>query len=351
MKIAVGISLLFLSAHVCAQQQLTPVVKEPVSCTVNYQAAQDAFDTGKFDQVVSLLTSCPQNKLSEQEKIDVLLLLCKTYYYERDVSSAEKQARKIFRLDPEYQLDPNEKIGVQTIFEKVKPKVQQSVSFLLGINFALPKTITGSNYEGNPLIITSTDQKTQPGFDANLQWKYYTNPGVDPIVGISYSQTRFIRTSVNRSEVFNSILTEAEETDHLLKFELGASYSLKKRFLGFKPMFELGGAYNYILSSNVSVSTDYLKRDKVPLNTPGLNFSDNRKNSFGIFLSVGGLKKVHSGNLMFKLQYYKGITTQVNTHQLLRHQELIFNSYYFDNDFKLNYITLAIGFERFYFKY
>ncbi len=348
MKKPLAILSIFICGNAFSQQQIT-VEKELVSCAINYQRALEAFEIGKFEQVVSLLSNCSSDALSNQEQIDVLLLLCRTYYYERDITNAEERAREIFRLEPEYQPHLNEQPGVQSIFKAVTPKVQQSITFLFGVNFALPNTFTSGNYEGDPASKTTTSHQTQAGIDANLQWKYYTNPGINPIIGLSYSQLRFNRTSQNHSLVFNTIETDAAETDHILKMELGVSYTLNKSLLGFNPMFELGGAYNYMLSSELTVNSNFSKGEH--LDTPALDFSDNRKNSFGIFLTVGGLKKVHRGNLMFKIQYYKGITSQVNTDQLYRHQELIFKSYYFDNDFKLNYITIALGYERFYFKY
>jgi len=320
-------------------------------CSENYPSALDAFEIGDFENAISLLTGCTTGSPSDQEKIDRYLLLCRSYYNSRYIPEAEEQARQVYKINPEYKIDPDEKIGIQNLFQRAKPRVRHSFALLLGINLALPITTTNNNYEGDPRFKTATSHKTQPGIDVNVQWKYYTNRGIDLIVGISYSQLRFHRRSESQSSFFNTLIANAEETDQILKMELGASYTMKKEILGILPYFELGGSYNYLLSSTVEVQSAYILNSPELTNIPGLDFYDNRQNSVGIFLTAGGLRKVRRGNLMFKIQYYIGLTSQVDRSQVLLHQELIFSSNYFDNDFKLNYITISVGFERFYFKY
>jgi len=334
-----------------AQQQQLALSGSPVPCVDNYQQANDAFEIGDFDRVISLLTGCSADNLTNEDKINLHMLLCRTYYSYRDTQNAEDQAKQIFRINPEYVVSQFEKIGVQNLIQNVKPRVGSSISLLLGLNLAFPTTTTVNNYEGNTQFKASTTHNPLPSIDANLQWKLYTDLGVNPIIGISYTQLNFKRQSDSGSSLFRELRSESEETDQFLKVELGASYSLKKRILGLDPFFEIGVTYNKILSSTVDVQSEFELQGYEPKDSPPLDFTDNRMNSFGIFLTAGGLKKVQRGNLMIKVQFYKGLTSQVNQDRVLQHPELLFSSNYFDNDFILNYITIAFGYEKFHFKY
>ena len=353
MKVVTTILLISLITgfNSLAQQQQLALSGSPVPCVDNYQQANDAFEIGDFDRVISLLTGCSTDNLSDEDKINLHMLLCRTYYSYRDNQNAEAQAKQIFRIDPEFEVSQFEKIGVQNLIQSVKPRVGSSLSLLFGLNLSLPTTTTVNNYEGDTQFEASTTHSPLPAMDVNLQWKLYTDLGINPIIGISYTQLNFKRQSDSGGSIFRALRSESEETDQFLKFELGASYLLKKRIIGLDPFFEIGAAYNKILSSTVAVQSEFVLVGPEPNDSPPLDFTDNRQNSFGIFLTAGGLKKVQRGNLMVKVQFYKGLTSQVNRDRVLQHKELLFSSNYFDNDFIFNYITIAFGYEKFYFKY
>jgi len=355
MKAAIIISFILLISgiHSFGQEEEIFQVFEriPTPCTVNYRRALEAFEIGDFENVISLLSGCTTKTLSDQEKIDVHILLSQTYYSRRENAEAEDEARKVYRVNPEHKLDPNGKIGIQNIFQRVKPKVQYSLSLNLGANFAFPNTVSATNYEGDPRFKTSTKNRPLPAIVANLQWKFYTDFEIIPTIGISYTQSRFRRISKSSSSVFEEISTSAEETIQLIQPEIGGLHIFKQQYKGLKPFVELGVFYAYLLKSNLQIESTYVERVPVKLSAPGLDISENRRDSFGAFISLGALKRTHRGNYIMKLRFDKGLSKMVNQDLVLQNPEWYFFSGYFDNDFVLNNLSFQIGYERYIFKF
>ena len=324
-----------------------------IPCIQNYQHASYQFEIGDFDGVVSSLTECSTVTLSKEEKILVYNLLSKAEYSLRDIENAESRARLVYRQNPEYIPASNEGPGIKGLYERVRPTVSSGLSFYAGVNFGLPTTITSNTYEGNPVYRAKTEHTPDVGYYGGFQWRYFADFPIQPAVGLAISQTNFVRTSESGSSAFQTLTTQATESNQLLQGEILGRYSFRKPIGSIDAFAELGLYYAHVLSSEVKVETTFLAQGGgiAEESSDPVDFTDRRRGSLGLILAAGGARKVRRGNVFFKLQLQLGLTSMVDTSKVYQDTNLAFSQYYFDNDYLLNRITLTVGYERLFFKF
>ncbi len=341
--ILISIIISSLSSKVLAQES---------SCTFNYPKAAAAFELGNFEQAISLLTNCSLKPLSDGEKIIIHYLLIKAHYNARNIQQAEEQVKFIYKINPEYQVDLNETPGIQSLFFRMRPAVKFAFSFIGGLNIALPNITTTNTFEGNTAF-SSTSQHTLKGaFNIGIAGKIFIDFPVIPTFGLTLSKSEFKRISKNGSDIFQSIETESNEADLFLQFETGARYMINKKIIGLQPYVELGIFYAKLLSSDVSMKSAYIDFGGIETSDPfKFDFTDRRRDIYGIIISTGIQKKVYRGNISFGIQFYKSLSQQVERDKVLENQVLHFSTNYFDNDFVMNRLAFVLGYEKYFFRH
>jgi hypothetical protein len=345
-------------------------------CAISLKNAEDKFDQGRLYEVDDILKACLRNGFTDDEKERAYRLLTLTYLFLNYQEKADSTFMKILQLNPIYEtnedLDPMEMINLGDKFT-TKPLYYFTVK--AGANFSFVNVL--KDYSISKSFNKDDDDKN---------YKYSSNSGFAMSVGgekliwknfhlageIYYNSKRFHLTDTHWDFYTTNIeiIHEEIELPIMLKYNLFSGKVNPFCYVGLSP--------KYIVKSKANFSGIYRGKDELNQEDEYTRVTDrtdiittNMKNRFNYAALFGGgiNYKIGLNYISVEARFSLGMLneTDVNNRFLLSSQREILNTEggkeidpkpfeggrelkfppgHIDDDFKINNLSILVGFVR-----
>ncbi len=335
--------LLFLILLLCSPYAS---VRAQEDCFRNLERAEKLFDQGIIEEIPELLTGCLKGGFSPRNKIKAQKLLILAYLFDNRVQEAEAIMMDFLNDNPEYEIQPGDPTEFTSLFSSYQTYRHFSVGMFIGTNVTnaiMLEPFGPYNPDTEKGSFSMTTPEYLFGASANIFLTDNLELNIESI--FSRNSFEFQNLQYGFAEIYK------KETLRRLEFPVSVSYDLSRN--KWKPYLRLGASYGLILSASTNYKRSFLNAgpgESIPVVSPDTNIKDRR--STGTFNAIlgGGLKyRIPRGYFYFDLRYSLGLSKLVNPENRWD-QETIFQYYYADGDFQLDYLSFSIGYRYSFYK-
>lgn len=321
------------------------VVLAQEDCSVLLKQAEKFYVDGAIDSIPGLIEPCLKSGFSTKEKLQAYRLFILINLYNDKQDKAEEYMLKLLNFEPEYEVNRSiEEPEFLSLFDSYQTSPLWAYGFYAGVNFA--NIITTEEYGVNNLnkpsaLISSSGLSYHFG----LKYNRFLLDKVELNIGFQFAQNKYKNT---KSE-FDFTNISFEETQTRLSFPVTVNYDLKKGKI--KPFVRAGISFGYLLNAKAKVIRSYTDNSHAEIKGTDVELKQFR-NPFNIWAIIGGgLKyKVKRGNIFLDIKYNLGLFNQVKTNARYDNSELIYKYYYLDNNFKINNLSVSLGYMYLFYK-
>lgn len=346
MRLNLLITFLFTGAVLCAQDK--------TECDQKVVKAENQFKLGFLTEAESLVKDALDNcKLTRKHKIEAYEVLARINIEQDNLTDALRNIKKILRLDHSYSPDRT-RLEEDYIKYFDKFKVTPMMSGGVYYEHLFPQYVT----IGEPNIIMgdfdySAPYKRKPGnsmIGINLTYGLRTNTRFSFSPGV---------TTLNYSrkiehKFYKNYYTSITETDSYLSLplEINQHFKLKK----FTAYFGLGYTYSAIIKGSAIVDASYPildyasnnfdlepKYDLVFTETTITNTKSVRSNLGLSKINIGFSYNFYNFIVDLKCSYNKALTLMNSTSNFYMADNIIYRTYYIDNNFYCKYIAVNLS--------
>lgn len=320
-------------------------IKAQEDCSVLLKQAEKFYEEGAIDSIASLIEPCLRSGFNQKEKLQAYRLFVLINLYKDNRVEAEQYMLKLLNYEPEYEVNRSiEEPEFLSLFDSFQTSPLWAYGFYAGVNFA--NIITTEEYGVNNLNKPST-LKNSSGVSYHFGLKYnrFLYNKVELNIGFQFAQNKYKNTKTE----FDFSHVSFEETQTRLSFPIAISYDLKTGKI--KPFIRAGISFGYLLNSKALVIRSYTDNSHAEVKGAEVDLKEFR-NPFNIWAIIGtGLKyKVKRGNIFLDIKYNFGLFNQVKSSTRYDNSELIYKYYYIDNNFKINNLSISIGYMYLFYK-
>ncbi len=309
------------------------------TCAQTLRTARSTYDQGRLHELPVLLQGCLVNGFTDQEKVEAYKLLTLAYIYLEEPAKADDALLNLLRTDSYFELntstDPAEFIALYKTF-RTWPIYR--VGAKVGINASRPNVISSVSALDGSSAEYSTNLNFQSGlsFEIPIRKNFVLNPEL-------YFQVRSFdyTNQVNLSSDIKNV-TEGTESGTWLSLPVSIQYLLKEN--RFNPYVALGVCADYLLGSEITLNRTRENSTSIQQQTFTLS---PQRNAFNLSLVASAGSKIRAGGgyITTELRFYYGLTP-VNDEStaFTIDNNVLFDYGYADNYYKLNSLTLTVGY-------
>lgn len=306
------------------------------ACDDLLKSANGAYRSGKYEQVISLLSnSLDSCKFSKVEREQATKLIVSAQSSLDEIEEAEKYVYRFLKKNPTYTVqatvDPKPFVSIINKFDRLPRWV---VGFYVGEYFPIIKT--QKTYMVWGAADYTSEYKTQSNLSFSLNFQYFLSRklciGLEP----EFTKSKFSR-EMNIVDIEN--INYIEESS-LFKLPVSLAYQVFKRN-NFSASLS-AGVYG-ISTSNSHYKISYHLPNSEVVESYG-NLGDQRREyNYGY---LGGVNFVYVKNkLRFSAtaKYSFDFHLHNNAEQRYSADNLAQDYYYIDDDFKVNHVDIKLG--------
>jgi hypothetical protein len=312
------------------------------SCLNTLREARELYEEGLIDEIPDLLSACMESGFTRGQRVEAYKLIILAYLFDDDQFAAEKMMDEFLRKFPEYEVLPNDPVEFVYLLESYKTSSAYTLNLTFGPTFSNQRIL--EPYSANDISNTRLTSHTGTGFQVgfgisrtiwkpisgNLEVFYSTH---------QYSSGEEVNISVN-NEINSSATIEVNEELKKIDLPLSASYNFGIGNLNYT--IRLGGMISFISDASLSIVREQSGID-VTMNVDEL--SGNRVDlSYGVFTGIGIEYKIPRGFIVLDIRYNAGLNNMVLAGRRYESPHLYSRGAYVDDDFALDYMSLAIGY-------
>jgi hypothetical protein len=314
-----------------------------VNCGNTLKEAKEMYEAGQIDEIPQMLSGCMISGFTRTQRIEAYKLIIMAYLFDDNQFDAEKTMDDFLKKFPEYEVMPNDPVEFVYLLESYKTSSVYSFNLFFGPTISNPRIKEPYSVWDNNMT-EKTDKSGVSyqfgiGVSRNL-WKEL-NINLDAIYSMhSYSQTEQNYIVLDGSK-FQVVKTNSKEKLTKIDFPLSFTYSFGKG--NFSYFGRLGGMVSFVTKSTLYLTETF--SDKVTVTEDPFNMKDYRQKDYLAFLIGGGLQyKIPRGFLVLDFRYQLGLNNMSNNLDKYANPELWSNKFYLDDDFKLDYLSINIGY-------
>lgn len=312
------------------------------TCSQTLIKAQITYYEGRADEVPAILAACLKEGFTDEEKSQAYRLLTLTYLYLNEGQNAETTMLAFLKLNHYYEIneavDPTEFINLYKQFRTkpvylITPKIGTNASFVHVLkNFSLDNSTT-LYYNYKALL------SYQVGVSVTIPIRsgFFAIPEIY-LSGKNYSYK-------NNLFGYESLSFNEQQTHIGIPVLLMYMVEKGKRL---KPFFEGGFTTDVLVSSIASViRIDHTGNEEIKKEVAGPNINmsaHRRKLNYSATIGTGFTYKKGKNIFSVSLRYNAGLFNVVKSRMRYSNQELIYKYGYLDNDFKMNTLSLTMGY-------
>lgn len=311
------------------------------SCAQTLRLAQSIYEQGRLHEIPPILQKCfDENGFSQQEKISAYKILTNTYIYLEEPEKADETMLKLLQTDHYFEIneavDPAEFVALYKTF-RTTPVYR--IGLKLGSNASQPNVISF-----NPVNEGESSYLNRFGFNANLSGElplpFFKGLTLNPELGIMLRSFGYSGKIPDYSEVTAGEII-GKESQLWLSLPVSVQYEISKSRI--KPYLALGVSVDYLLNSKITAEMKRPGNQSIEQKSFDVN-PLREKINLSIIASTGVKLKVKGGFITAEARIYYGLSKISNSSTLLENQFLISDYNYADGIFKINSLSLTVGY-------
>jgi hypothetical protein len=323
----------------------TIVANGQSTCAQTLRLAQSIYEQGRLNELPQLLQECLKSGFTTAEKVNAYKLLTLTYIYLEEPAMADQNMLALLRTDTEFKIndavDPAEFVALYKTF-RTYPIYR--IGGKLGGVASQPSVVT-ANY----LNDGRNSYQYNLGFSGSIcaeipltrkLSKFTVNPE------LSFQLLAFdgLNEKAKNAETDTAATTLATESEAWISLPVLVQYNLyqdKKKITNY--FISAGLSADYLLSPSIRIISNRESSAAVEENT--FNLSEQRNNfNIGALVAAGFKRKIGKGFLIAELRYKMGLKPMLTKADTYENQILVNDYHYVDGIFKLNTLTLSVGY-------
>jgi hypothetical protein len=318
------------------------------SCTQTLRTARATYDQGRLHDLPALLEGCLKSGFTEQEKVEAYKLLTLAYIYLEEPAKADEAMLNLLRTDHYFELnkatDPAEFIALYKTF-RTKPIYR--IGLNLGVNFTQPNVVASIKTNNG-----SGKYSYRISFQAGIAAEIPINDHFTLNPSLLYQQKSFsstgqvIRgTDSNGKPISNK--TTGTEAQSWVSLPIGVQYLIKAG--RYNPYVMAGVSSDFLLGSSLVLQTVQDGAGIVQEKT--FNIKSQRQNfNVSALIGAGAKMRMFGGYVTADIRYLYGITKVNSTKTSYTNENIAFDYNWGDSIFKLNSVTVSVGYIQNIFK-
>lgn len=315
------------------------VARGQSTCAQTLRLAQSIYEQGRLHELPNLLEHCLRDGFTDEEKVSAYKLLTLAHIYLEEPVKAEQMMLALLRTDTEFKVndavDPAEFVALYKTF-RTYPVYR--IGGKLGGTASSPSIVSADYIDDG----TNT-YAYNFGFSGNIaaeiplgvRAKNFTlNPEVAFQI-LSFNGSNAGADAVKK--------TDATETQSWISVPVSMQYTLREK--GITALYVAGGfSADYLLSASNKIFSS--RGDDVSTVSENTYSVSEQRNTFnaGAILSTGYKRKTGKGYLVLEVRYKMGLLPMLTKADTYENSTLVWNYHYVDGIFKLNTLSLSVGY-------
>ncbi len=304
-------------------------------CSQALERAQRTYESGKLEEIPSLLAGCFANGFTQNERERAYRLLTLVYLYTDQAERAEEALMNLLKEAPEYKInstDPAEFIALYRKF-RTTPIASIGVKFGPNISYVQVENIFGVQNTQLAPGNYGTQLGYQVGISADiplLPFLEFTPEALLQQQSFTYANNMFDYTQVTLTE---------NQTWWLFPASLKLLFGTKK----FRPFVEGGLAWGVLQTAEGEVARTFLPNigeiiEREPQDqTVSLSEAKLRKPTMAWYFAGLGFKyKIPRAFISLSTRFTRAASYLVETENRYTNSDLIYRYGYVDDDFKID---------------
>lgn len=312
------------------------------SCAQTLRLARSTYEQGRLHEIPTLLESCLNNGFSTQEKVDALKLLTQTYIYLEEPEQADASMLLLLQTDHYFEIneaiDPAEFVALYRTF-RTDPIYRFGIK--AGAITSQPN-VTSSDVANEGSGVYDNRYSFLAGFSAEIPFtkKITLNPELY-FIQKSFNNTNTLVTSDGDFELI------ANQTLTYVSLPLAIQYHIIEHKLN---PYALGGiSVDYLI--NGSLNAERKRTGYSPIESKTFSITSEReKLNLSLMVGAGMKYRLGGGYGVVEVRYNYGLLNVNDKNSTYSNDELVFNYQSVDGIFKINSLSLTIGYVHNIFK-
>lgn len=321
----------------------TAVTAHAQNCAQTLRLARSTYDQGRLHELKGLLTKCLENNeangFTKQERVEAYKLLTMGYIYLEEPEKADSSM--LLLLNTDYYFKPNEKVDPQEFLGLYKTFRTDPV-YRVGLK-AGPIATQPNVSESNVANDGNSSYRNKIGFlvggfvEIPVLKKFILNP-----------ELYFVNKKFELNNQVNIVETPSTESQSWISLPVSLQYQFfrekfKKDEARIMPYVSVGAQADYLLSGNINLTTERVGYAPVAPKTVDSKSVRNPINISAV-ASAGAKMKFGPGLLLAEVRFVYGLSNITNSDGIYANQDLVFSNYLVDGIYKLNSLSLTVGY-------
>ncbi len=329
-SIAINV-LLFFSISVSGQNL----------CGEKLKRAEELYESGQIDKVEEFIKPCLEKGFSKNEKIRAYRLLTLSNLYYSEDEKAVDAMDNLLNTEPEYKIkssDPSEFVALYDAF-RTDPVIIAGIKSSFGF-FEIYNT---RNYNDISSFHNTATYKPANSASVGVSLEFPVFWQISLVSEVYYSMFNY----KYQNRVLDYSMISYSENIQSLDMPISIQWNITKT--DFTPYVNLGGSFNYLISSHV----DFTRKDIIdetsrePVNSH-LDITNSRnKNNYALCAGIGFRWKniFGRGYLSFDIRYSRYLINNVEAVDRAENPERIYSFFNTDNSLKFENTQILIGYK------
>jgi hypothetical protein len=319
-------------------------------CTTKIQEARKSYDQGNIEDIPKMLAPCMENGFTRVQKIEAYKLIILSYLVDEDQADAEKTMLEFLKKYPEYEIMPNDPVEFVYLFESYRTTSVFSFGLTAGVSLTDPRIIQSYSVVDQNHVTLKNSMK--PGFQIGFGGARYISKQMLFNLEFIFGENRYGFSSTIKTPLQggNDGINSTIYTEKQFKLELPVTlaYEFSSRKVHY---FLRAGASIAKIMGTSGVATHKYSAEMPAITGDNVNMKSYRRNFlYSAVVGTGLRYKVPRGVVIIDLRANIGLNNIVKKENRYSNQQQITKSYYIDDDFSLNTISLTAGYYFSFYK-
>jgi outer membrane protein W len=311
------------------------------NCSQTLRLATSTYEQGRLHEVQTILDGCLKNgDFSDQQKEQAYKLLCLTYLYLEEPEKADEMMLRLLQTNNEFQVnasaDPAEFIALYNTF-RTTPVYR--FGFKTGTNVSQPNVVSSETVNDGT---------------GKYSYKYGFNLGLSAEIPLFNNSLTLNPELFFRLQSFNYSNSEGYKPDTSrtasgfrkqtwIALPISLQYQFKKS--KFNPYIGVGVETAFLSSAKADGLSSVTSTTPVELKTFDVT-NDQNKINISALISLGAKYKIGRGLAILEIRYHYGFSNITKSSTAYANPFLTFDYQMVDAVYKINTLSINIGYLR-----
>ena len=321
------------------------VARGQSTCAQTLRLAQSIYEQGRLHELPQLLSHClSENGFSEEEKVSAYKLLTLTYIYLEEPVKADEMMLALLGADTEFKVndavDPAEFVALYKTF-RTSPIYR--IGGKLHAVAAAPSVVSADYVDDG-----TNNGKYNLGFSGSATMEIplsgkFNGFTLQPEIAFQLLSFKGVNQwDEQKSSGDTARVTPAIETQSWISIPVSLQYNVYTT-AHIQYYIAAGISADYLVSASKKITSNIERNSGVDENTYAVKEQRNRFNS-GMLFSAGFKRKIGKGFFLVEVRYKMGLLRLSERADTYENQTLVFDYKYVDGIYRLNTLSLSVGY-------